>query len=96
LLIIALHAAAFVSAADIELRSPNGKVGAVLTSEEGHWFLKVDYRDSEGSTELTKVSLGLSRSDQDFFGDLRLLKIGKPVQIYCSPWQAYQEAEFWY
>lgn len=81
LLIIALHAAAFVSAADIELHSPNGKVGAVLTSEEGHWFLKVDYRDSEGSTELTKVSLGLSRSDQDFFGDLRLLKIGKPVQI---------------
>lgn len=81
LLLIALNYAAFVSAADIEIQSPNGKVGAVLTSEEGHWFLKVEYRDSEGSTQLTKVSLGLSRSDQDFLGDLKLLKAGKPVQV---------------
>ncbi len=66
--------------------SPNNKVSVALynvqNTDVGEWFLKVIYTDSEKKTEaIPRISLGLSRSDQDFSKDLKFLKAGKPLLI---------------
>ncbi|MGF7139391.1 hypothetical protein FHS86_001703 [Roseimarinus sediminis] len=66
--------------------SPNGKINIDLLNrqnqERGNWYLQVNYTDSCSTTEvLGGIDLGLSRNDQDFFNELKLLKAGKPLRI---------------
>jgi len=62
--------------------SPNQKIILSLfclqDDEIGNWFLKIGY-NNEGqiSTIIPAIDLGLSRSDQDFSKNLKLLKAGK-------------------
>lgn len=66
--------------------SPNQKVNVLLynqqNTEVGEWHLKVSY-NNEGkiSDALPIISLGLSRSDQDFSKELKFLKAGKPLLV---------------
>ncbi len=62
--------------------SPNQKVKVELHNTEntdvGQWYLKVTYADNrEASEVIPQIVLGLSRSDQDFFRELKLLGVGK-------------------
>lgn len=66
--------------------SPNNKVSVALYSVQntdiGEWFLKISYSDNDKfSIAIPNIKLGLSRSDQDFAKDLKLLKAGKTVLI---------------
>lgn len=66
--------------------SPNQKVNVQLYNQQntdfGEWNLKVNYNSEGKITEaIPNISLGLSRSDQDFSNKLKFLKAGKPVQI---------------
>ena len=71
---------------NIELRSPNNRIGVSLLSEElkeeTKWYLQVDYMGEDLKKVLmTKVSIGLVRSDQDFSKGLKFLKAGKSKLI---------------
>ncbi|HOX76136.1 MAG TPA: glycoside hydrolase family 97 protein, partial [Bacteroidales bacterium] len=66
--------------------SPNNKIIVDLinrqNTDKGEWFLKVSYNDNNTtSVVIPEIILGLSRNDQDFSKDLKLLKSGKQVQI---------------
>jgi hypothetical protein len=66
--------------------SPNNKVSVALYSIQnkdiGEWFLQIGYSDNNKiSVAIPKISLGLSRSDQDFAKELKFLKAGKTVLI---------------
>jgi hypothetical protein len=72
--------------ANVNLISPNKKISiSVLNrqnSDTGEWYLKVNYvKDSLTSEVIPDIRLGLSRSDQDFLKELKLVKTGKPVLI---------------
>lgn len=67
----------------VVLQSPNQKIEASLyamdANNKGEWYLKVSYSANKNTSEvLPKVSLGLSRSDQDFSKELIFLKASKP------------------
>jgi len=71
------------------LASPNGKIVIALYNQEnadsGAWYLKVDYANNgRTSGAIPRIHLGLTRSDQDFSNDLRLLEIGEPTGILES------------
>ena len=73
-------------AQQITVQSPNKKIEAVLHNTDGknkgEWYLKVSHHTDDNSTVLLpKVSLGLSRSDQDFSNELLFLKSTKPKII---------------
>jgi hypothetical protein len=66
--------------------SPNGKINIDLLNrqneERGNWYLQVNYSDSISTSEVfSRIDLGLSRNDQDFFNELKFLKVGKPLLI---------------
>jgi hypothetical protein len=66
--------------------SPNQKISIALynsaNTDVGEWYLKVNYMANGKSVEaISQISLGLSRSDQEFSKDLKFLKAGKPVTI---------------
>jgi hypothetical protein len=66
--------------------SPNQKIKIGLynsqSADVGEWYLKVSYTSNGKSCEaLPQINLGLSRSDQDFAKELKLLKAGKPLLI---------------
>jgi alpha-glucosidase len=66
--------------------SPNQKVSIVLYNQQnadaGEWYLKVNYINNGKICEATsQITLGLSRSDQDFSNALTFLKTGKPLLI---------------
>jgi len=70
----------------LTVQSPNQKINVELFSAQdndaGEWYLKASYRDNGKSTEaIPRIDLGLSRSDQDFFKELKFLKAAKPVLI---------------
>ncbi len=70
----------------VSVVSPNNKVIVALynvqNSEVGEWFLKVNYTKNDKIVEaVPRISLGLSRSDQDFAKELKFLKAGKPLLI---------------
>ncbi len=76
----------WVYSKEISLESPNKKVHVTLTCEQenniGKWYIKVGYLDNKRVSEIIpKIDLGLSRSDQDFLAQLKLLKTGKQQQI---------------
>ncbi|WP_089919737.1 hypothetical protein [Chitinophaga rupis] len=48
----------------------------------GEWGLKASYNNSgKIPAAIPWIDLGLSRSDQDFFKDLKFLKAGKQILI---------------
>jgi alpha-glucosidase len=66
--------------------SPNHKINIGLyntqNTEVGEWYLKVNYLNEGKTCEvIPKITLGLSRSDQDFSKELKFLKAGKPLLI---------------
>jgi hypothetical protein len=73
--------------------SPNEKIRVDLLSRQnadvGEWYLKVSYLKDQKTTEaIPRINLGLSRSDQDFLKDLKLLKASKLKVVrehYVSP-----------
>ena len=69
----------------IQLESPNKKIAVTLHStnkNQGEWYLKIKYQTDKDNTEIVpKVSLGLSRNDQDFLKELVFLKATKPKVI---------------
>jgi hypothetical protein len=75
-----------VSAQKVSVVSPNKKITVLLfnqqNTEVGEWYLKVGY-NNEGKTSdaLPIISLGLSRSDQDFSKELKFLKVVKPLLV---------------
>ena len=63
--------------------SPNQKVSVALMSDQnatvGGWYLKASYLNNGKTSEaIPRIDLGLSRSDQDFIKELKLLKVSKP------------------
>jgi len=59
----------------VRVESPNHRVVVGLNSAEGgEWWLSV-------GGMIPKITLGLVRSDQDFFHNLRFIKAGKPSAI---------------
>lgn len=70
----------------MSVSSPNGKIKVSLYSasgtEAGTWYLKVFYSDSGKVQDvISRIDLGLVRSDQDFSKELRFVKAGKPLTI---------------
>jgi hypothetical protein len=70
----------------VTVQSPNQKISFELFSGQntdvGEWFLKASYINNGKTSEvISRIGLGLSRSDQDFSNELKFLKAGKPVLI---------------
>lgn len=69
----------------IQIESPNKKIDITLygtKNNQGEWYLKIKYQTDKNTAEiLPKVSLGVSRNDQDFFKELIFLKGTKPKVI---------------
>jgi len=85
-IVLFLFNAFFAFSQKLVVVSPNQKVNIALYNQQntdvGEWYLKVSY-NNEGKTSdpLPNISLGLSRSDQDFSNNLKFLKAGKPSLI---------------
>src|ERR1044072_2593459 len=65
------------------VQSPDQRIIASLFSEQndnvGGWYIKASYNNNgKISTAISRIDLGLSRSDQDFSKELKFLKAGKP------------------
>ncbi|GEC71478.1 Glycosyl-hydrolase 97 C-terminal, oligomerisation [Flavobacterium flevense] len=70
----------------IVVQSPNKKnvvaLYAMDSNNKGEWYLKISQQTDKNTTEiLPKVSLGISRSDQDFSKELLFLKATKPKLV---------------
>lgn len=68
------------------VHSPNHKISVALVNDEaakaGSWYLKIMYLANGKVTEaVPRIDMGLVRNDQDFSGNLVLLKTGKPLLI---------------
>lgn len=66
--------------------SPNQKINIGLyntnSAEIGEWYLKVSYiNNGKISVVIPRITLGLSRADQDFSKALKFLKVGKLLFI---------------
>ena len=66
--------------------SPNKKVNVSLHNNQGQdigsWYLKANYASNNKASEvIPKINIGVSRSDQDFLQNLKLVKVGKPTLI---------------
>jgi alpha-glucosidase len=66
--------------------SPNQKIDIglynTLNNDVGEWYLKVNYINNGKTYEpIPQITLGLSRTDQDFSKGLKFLKSGKPLLI---------------
>lgn len=75
-----------VVAQKVIIQSPNQKVSVALfslqNSDAGQWYLKALYNNNGTSSEtIPRIDVGLSRSDQDFAKELKLLKSTKPILI---------------
>jgi hypothetical protein len=63
--------------------SPNQKINIKLfntqNTDVGEWYLKVSYLNNGITCEaIQRITLGLSRADQDFSKELKFMKSGKP------------------
>jgi hypothetical protein len=85
LLLPALFSSHLLQAEEAAVRSPNQKIHISLENQPHNaesWFLKVDYSNNgEKCNVIPKINLGLSRSDQEFRSNLKLVKIGTPKSI---------------
>ncbi len=67
---------------NIVVESPNQKIHVTLINTAGEWSLKTTYlKEGKESEVIPMISLGLSRSDQDFRKDLKFLKADKQLTI---------------
>lgn len=69
-----------------DVNSPNEKVNISLynhqNSELGEWYLKINYSGSDEKSEvISKINLGLSRSDQNFSKELKFVKVSSAKNI---------------
>jgi alpha-glucosidase len=76
----------FAFSQQVSIVSPNNKIEVKLVNQQsenvGEWYLKVDYLEgNKPIVAIPHISLGLSRSDQDFSKELKLLKTSKPKLI---------------
>lgn len=75
------------------VRSPNQTIEVQLLNQQnsnvGNWYLKVSSLKARQTTEvIPRIDLGLSRNDQDFEKDLKLLRTSKASPIredYITP-----------
>lgn len=70
----------------VTVESPNKKINIAVFSDQnnntGSWYIQVNYSDNEETTvAIPKIDIGLTRSDQDFSKELKLIKTGKEVLI---------------
>ncbi len=70
----------------LTVQSPNQKIKVALFNHQnggtGIWYLKAAYSSNGTISEaIPQIDIGLSRSDQDFFKELKFLKASKPVLI---------------
>jgi hypothetical protein len=70
----------------VTVLSPNEKIAISLFNKQsadvGEWNLKISYHNGNNAAIIIpSISLGLSRSDQDFLTALKLLKTSKPQLI---------------
>ena len=70
----------------LTFQSPTKKITVALFSGQntdvGEWYIKASYDSSGKITEaIPRIDVGLSRSDQDFFKELKFLKAGKTLLI---------------
>ncbi len=87
-LIVAIlaFASSFAIAQNTVVQSPNSKIEVKVFCDQenntGSWYLQVNYLDSNKISEvIPRIDLGISREDQDFVKELKLLKKGKPLLI---------------
>lgn len=69
---------------NIAVSSPDSKIRVELFNDANStgWHLKVFYLvDGENKLVIPDINLGLSRSDQDFSDNLKIIKTGKPLLI---------------
>jgi alpha-glucosidase len=76
----------YSSAQQLQLQSPNKKIAITLdvadSQNQGEWYLKVHYQATTNLAEIIpRISLGLSRRDQDFSKELHFLKATNPRLI---------------
>ncbi len=74
------------TAQKVSVESPNGKVKVGLfnkqNSDVGEWYLKVDYKKNEKSSEIIpQINLGLSTIEQEYCKELKFVKVSKPQII---------------
>jgi alpha-glucosidase len=70
----------------VTLVSPNKANTIALygnqNNNSGSWYLQVNnYNKDKAAEIIPKINLGISRSDQDFSTELKLIKVGKPSLI---------------
>jgi alpha-glucosidase len=70
----------------VTLVSPNKANTIALYGDQnnnsGSWYLQVNnYNKDKAAEIIPKINLGISRSDQDFSTELKLIKVGKPSLI---------------
>ncbi|HMS70136.1 MAG TPA: glycoside hydrolase family 97 catalytic domain-containing protein [Saprospiraceae bacterium] len=78
--------ATFLQSQTVRLESPNKKVVVSLKNKQNQkldaWYLEVSNKlDGKEEKSITKINLGLSRSDQEFASNLRLLKFDPAKKI---------------
>ncbi|WP_348823130.1 glycoside hydrolase family 97 N-terminal domain-containing protein [Flavobacterium aestuarii] len=86
LVLVVIFFSCLTWAQKIMLKSPNQKIEAALYASKGdnkdEWYLQLSYHTDKNTSEiLSKVNLGLSRSDQKFSKELLFLKASKLKMI---------------
>lgn len=84
--LIFISAPKVISAQELTLTSPNGKVKVELTNSmdqiDARWFLTVNYVDQGVTHEaIPRIDLGMVRSDQEFSDGLTFLRASKVKEI---------------
>jgi len=84
--IILIFTILFTFGQNAVVESPNKKinitVGNAKISNVGNWHIQINYNSKDKITEIIPIiNLGISRSDQEFYTQLKLVKIGKPISI---------------
>jgi hypothetical protein len=68
------------------MQSPNQKIHVALFNHQnaatGEWYFEAGYSSNGSISEaIPQIDVGLSRSDQDFFKELKFVKSSQPVLI---------------
>ncbi len=74
------------SAQNVSVDSPNKKLDIALCRQEksdaGYWYLKIHYKTVDKNCEvIPQITLGLSRSDQEFSKELKFVKVSTPIIV---------------
>lgn len=85
-ILLLLFSAVLAFGQKVTLVSPNKAINIALYggqyTNSGSWYLQVNNSIKDKTAEIIpKINLGISRSDQDFSKELKLVKVGKTVLI---------------